>query len=231
MTSNTIRVQNTTTRDFVPRNADQFLHWGTRMLEYITPAKATAWAIPASELTAAKEAMGAFADIQQNLPNDPTRAQIERRNAAQRQATTQLRYLVQNYLRRQSRVSDADLLAMGIPPIDRHRTPHIDVRERVAVEIQRGDHRTVIIDFWQEALEKSKARPRGYTGAVFCWTIAETPPQDLEKWHFRDLITRRPHRFVFEEADRGKRVWFCAAWQNARGLKGVFSPPVDTIIP
>ena len=216
--------------DFVPANAERFHQWVNSLVAYITPEKATAWNIPKAQMNSLKKLLNQFNELQQNISADPTRTQIERRNQAQKTLTGEVRYVIQRYLRRQSNVSDADLLAMGIPPIDHTRTPHFTVTATVAIEFRPSVPFTIVVDFWQAALSHSRARPKGFTGAVFLWNIGEEMPTNTEDYKHHELITRRLHRFSFDAEHRGKRVWFTACWQNARGIRGEWCPPVSTVI-
>ena len=56
-------------------------------------------------------------------------------------------------------------------------------------------------------------------------------PASPDDYRYKLMLSRRPHRFVFDKDDRGKTVWFAARWQNARGNTGVWSPAQSTIIP
>ena len=219
-----------TNRDFVPSNASLFHEWANSLLSYITPAKQAAWSIPKAQMDEVQGKMDAFSNLQNDFPNDPTRAQIKKRNAAQREAMLAIRYLVRFYLRRDV-VTDPDLIAMGIPPISHTRTLHINVTETVAFEFRMSPFFTVTVDFWQAELEHTKAKPNGYMGAEFIWNIGSEEPASPDDYRYKLMLSRRPHRFVFDKDDRGKTVWFAARWQNARGNTGVWSPAQSTIIP
>jgi len=230
MNTQVTKTRRTSSGDFVPQNAGAFMQFAGTLLAYITPARATTWNIPAPTLAETKKLVDTFVDIQQNLGASPSPAEIRKRNDAQKAATRSLRYLIQSYLRRKSFITNAELVAMGIPPIDTIRTPHIDVPEMVDFDFRPAPPGSVIVDFWQSAVAHSKAKPRGYEGAVFIWQIADEQPKELHNYHHHTMVGRRPHRFTFEEHERGKQVWFRAAWQNARGHIGEFSAAQSTFI-
>ena len=218
------------TRYWFPSNAALFMQFANNLLGYITPARATAWHIPQPVLQETQRLVDTFSEIQQGLPASPSGSQIQRRNDAQKAATRSLRYLIQSYLRRKSFITNAELVAMGIPPIDTVRTPHIDVPEMVDFDFRPPPPGSVVVDFWQASVSHSKAKPRGYEGAVFIWQITDEQPKEVHDYHHHTMVSRRPHRFTFEEHQRGKRVWFRAAWQNARGNIGEFSAAQSTFI-
>jgi hypothetical protein len=101
----------------------------------------------------------------------------------------------------------------------------------VAFEFQKSYPLQIEIDFWQTDVETSKAKPRGYDGAVFIWHIGDDEPKEPENYLGHTMASKRPFRIEFKTQKRGKRVWFRAAWQNERGLLGAFCPAQMTVIP
>ena len=217
--------------DFVPRNAEQFTHWVTNLVTYITPQRATKWGIPAATMTELKEVkLENFLNAQNDLPNDPNRFQIAFRNQAQRELTVLVRFIIRFYLRRPE-VTDPELIAMGIPPIDHIRTMHKVVTEKVSFEIRISGIRRIIVDFWQQGVEHSKAKPRGYDGAVLIWNLGEERPHEAVDFQFHIMVSRRPFIIDFADEDRGKTVWVALAWQNERGIRGEWSEFKSAVIP
>jgi len=162
-------------------------------------------------------------------PVESTRAQIERRNETRRQCERFLRYFIRFYLRNPV-VSNADLIEMGIPPIDDIRTAHKQVNETVDFVFHIRGTNNVIVDFWQTG-HTSKARPKGYSGAVIIWALSEEEPANNEAYPFHTLATRTPFTVEFDNHDSGKRAWFKICWQNARGILGRFSESKSAIVP
>jgi len=217
-------------RRFIPSNAARFHEWANALIAYITPEKVDAWNIPEAQMDSLQNLLEQFNELQNALPNDPNRSQIARRNEAQKNLTQAIRYLIRFYLRRQV-VSDPDLVAMGIPPIDTIRTPHIVVTEKVDFVLHISGIRRVIVDFWQQGITHSKAKPNGYDGAVLLWHIADEMPDEAINFKFHTLASRTPHTIEFHEQERGKTVWVALAWQNARGIIGEWSEFKSAIIP
>jgi len=215
--------------DFVPTNAARFQDWANGLVTYITPARVTAWDIPSATMSRVFDLLDTFNELQDNFPNDPTREQTERRNAAQRALTSEIRELVRFYLRRKV-VTDADLKAMGIPPIDTIRTAHKNVTETVDFRIVINGTNNIIVDFRQSGAIH-RAKPAGYDGAVLVWAISETEPKRDEEYNFHSLASRTPYTIEFDNQMSGKRVWVRAMWQNARGITGRLSEAQTAIIP
>ena len=221
----------TGSRDFIPTNATQFEQWVVNISNYITPAKATLWNIPTATMDEFKsQKLEQFLTAQAEITNDPTRAQLAQRNKFQRELTTLIRFIIRFYLRRPE-VTDADLIAMGIPPIDNIRTTHKTVTEKVDFVITISGIRHLVVDFWQQGVEHSKAKPRGYDGAVLVWNISDERPPEAEQFQHHTMASRRPFTIEFTDEERGKTVWIALAWQNERGIRGPWSEFKSAVIP
>ena len=217
--------------EFIPRNAEQFAQWAQNLVDYITPSRATKWGIPTTTMTELKDVkLENFLSAQVDMTNDSTRSQIAFRNAAQRELTTLIRFIIRFYLRRPI-VTDPELIAMGIPPIDHIRTMHKVVTEKVSFEILISGIRRIIVDFWQQGVEHSKAKPRGYDGAVLIWHIGNERPQEATDFQHHTMASRRPFIIDFTDEDRGNTVWVALAWQNERGIRGEWSEFKSAVIP
>jgi len=201
------------------------------MSAFFSALRATLWGIPTTTLSDFRSVkLENFFNAQAEITNDPTRSTIAARNKAQREATAVLRFIIRFYLRRPE-VTDADLIAMGIPPIDHIRTMHKVVTEKVDFVIEISGIRHIIVDFWQQGVEHSKAKPKGYDGAVLVWNIGDERPQEAEDFLLHTMASRRPFAIEFLDEDRGKTVWVALAWQNERGIRGEWSEFKSAIIP
>ena len=217
--------------DFIPSNADKLAHWAQNISEYITPARATKWGIPPTTMTELREVkLVNFLNAQNALTNDSSRGMIAHRNETKSELVTLLRLIIRFYLRRPE-VDDTDLIAMGIPPIDRIRTPRIVVTEEVDFVIHIHGIRRIIVDFWQKGVEHSKSKPRGYSGAELIWNIGKERPNEAKDFSRYTIASRRPFTIDFTEEDRGKTVWVALAWLNGRGIRGEWSEFKSAIIP
>jgi len=226
-----INILRRSAKEFIPRNAQQFAQWITNLSDYITPNRATLWGIPTTTLSDFRSVeLENFLNAQDEITNDPTRAKIAARNAAQREATQVVRFIIRFYLRRPE-VADSDLIAMGIPPIDAIRTMHKVVTEKVDFVIQIMGIRRIVVDFWQQGVENSKAKPRGYDGAVLIWNISDERPPEADDFQFHTMASRRPFIIEFADEQRGEKVWVALAWQNERGIRGEWSEFKSAVIP
>jgi len=216
--------------DFVPQSPPVFLEWVRGIIAYITPDRAEQWGIPESIMKNIGEKFLLLEQIHAEMGTDPTRAQTTRRKSLQVEITHYIRELVRFYLRRKG-VPNDELVAMGIPVVDKTRTPRTRVDEMVDFNFKSGQAISIIIDFWQAHLTDSFARPKGSVGAKFLWKICDSQPNGIDDYNNSALLTHRPYRFAFDESVRGRKVWFTAAWQGSRGILGEFSPPKAAFVP
>lgn len=187
--------------------------------------------ISPQDLTTLEDLYNTFIDRNENFPTHPTKETRRNRNVALKGLLSFCRYLIQFYVRRPG-VQVGLLARLGINEIDTIRTAHTVVRELVDFTFSPSLPLAVDITYWQRGIARSKAKPRGYDGAVFIWKIADEMPLTNEEYNDGHRIaTRNPFRIEFEEVHRGQRIWFKSAWQNRRGILGEFSAALSTVIP
>jgi len=79
--------------------------------------------------------------------------------------------------------------------------------------------------------KETRGKPHGVSGAIIRWAILDSPPVNVDDLTNTVLDTASPCILEFTEEQRGKRVYFCLAWQNPKGEKGPWSEIVNAIIP
>jgi len=214
---------------FIPTNANAFLKFATTVTDVVNQHINNWKHIPATAFDDLLASINEFGQQAVITTADSPRSQIVRRNEAQKRCESALRYFIRFYLRNPV-VTNAELTEMGIPPIDNIRTVHKDVTETVDFVIHIKGTNNVILDFWQTG-HTSKARPKGYSGAVIIWALSEQEPANNETYPFHTLATRTPYTIEFDNHDSGKRVWVKICWQNARGILGRFSEAKSAMVP
>ena len=154
---------------------------------------------------------------------------IREKNRVRKITETALRGFI-NYFLRHKAVSDYDRDCMKITNRRSTRTLRFDVNEAVALILKIREI-SEIQAFFTVKGAANKAKPTGYYGAVFAWGFSDEVPKTIDELPHRVLATRSPFSLKFNGADRGKRVWISAAWQNRRGIIGNFCPVQTTLVP
>jgi hypothetical protein len=151
------------------------------------------------------------------------------KNEARKEYESLLRKLVQN-LEHNTKVTEDDLREMGIVPPNPHRTPIPAPTTYPDYTVDSSVIRRLSIHFRDHDSEH-KAKPHGVQGAVVRWAILDTPPAVVDDITNTVLDSASPYTLEFSEAQRGKTVYICLAWQNAKGEKGPWGEIVNAIVP
>ena len=143
------------------------------------------------------------------------------------------RYLYTGMLRENPLVTNADLLAMGMPERgDGERHPASVPKTSPAATVKTPGPGIVEIHFRDNSVDNpSHAKPPGVHGCEICWVVLDEPPVNWEQLVHSSFDTASPFRLTFEGDQRGRRLYFALRWENTRGEKGPWSEIQDTIIP
>jgi hypothetical protein len=140
-----------------------------------------------------------------------------------------LRRLVQ-MLESNPRVSVTDLKAMGIEIPDHTNTPAPVDTTFPASQSDVSMIRFVKV-FFHDFDSTNKAKPKGQHGAEMRWMILEAPPVGVKELINSVFDTNSPFTLEFEDAERGKTLYYCLRWENTRGQKGPWSEIESAIVP
>ena len=154
---------------------------------------------------------------------------IREKNRVRKSSEKALRSFI-NYFLRHKAVTDYDRDCIKIANRSATRTQHFEVNETVALILRIREISEIQALFTVKGAA-NKAKPTGYYGAVFAWGFSDEVLKSIDDLPNRVLATRSPFTLKFDGADRGKRVWISAAWQNRRGIIGNFCPMQTTLVP
>jgi hypothetical protein len=99
------------------------------------------------------------------------------------------------------------------------------------LEARAGNPREVVVAYKDRDLAK-RGKPKGVHGIEVCWMILGHAPLSVAELVNSSFDTRSPFRLVFDEADRGKRLYLVGRWEIGReGEKGEYGEIVSVIIP
>jgi len=220
-------------RDYVPGPDALFDNWFNNINAYLdgkTGGQSPQWPdIPSAAVNRMREAYDDWHGHYVATLTPHTPAQTRAKNDARARAEAVLRLFVRQYLHFDP-VSNSDRTAMGIPNRDAVRTDHWDVPEHVDLSVGPGQIREVIARVRVRGAA-GNAKPPGYDGAVLVWALLDSPPADVRLLTSHSMASRHIHTLRFEEAERGRTAYVCAAWQNERGILGPWSDIQGTIVP
>ena len=143
------------------------------------------------------------------------------------------RHLYVGILKENPLVTNADLLAMGLPERgDGERHPATVPKTTPAATVKTPEPGIVEIHFRDDSVDNaSRAKPHGVHGAEICWGVFDEPPINWAQLLHSSFDTASPFRLSFEGDQRGHRLYFALRWENTRGEKGPWSEIQDAIIP
>jgi hypothetical protein len=163
---------------------------------------------------------------------NPNRGKVDvlNKDEARNVLKASLRTFVKAYLAFNPAVTDADKESMGLPLHDNTRTPTPPPSTIPEAEIDSSIIRQLTIHFKDNG-SKKRGKPQGVHGVEIVWDITETVPTSMDEFKNSAFDTASPYTFTFNENQRGKRVFFCLRWENARSEKGPWSEIYNAIIP
>jgi hypothetical protein len=85
--------------------------------------------------------------------------------------------------------------------------------------------------YWGHGLKRA-GKPRKVGFFVLRWALLDHAPRSIAELINVTESTKPPLTLLFDEADRGKRLYFVASWRIARGaLEGPMSDIMMAIVP
>ena len=150
---------------------------------------------------------------------------------AERAFKSLYRKLYIGFLKNSPLVTDADLVAMGLP--ERGSGARTAPQPPVTVpayEARMPSPGVVEIHF-RDAGAGRKAKPARIHGVEIAWAVLDNTPVGWNELTHSSFDTRTPFRLTFEGDRRGKRVYFALRWENTRGEKGPWSNIGEAVIP
>jgi hypothetical protein len=143
------------------------------------------------------------------------------------------RHLYVGMLKENPLVTNADLLAMGLPERgDGERHDATVPKTSPAATVKLPGPGVVEIHFRDNSVDNpSHAKPYQVHGAEICWVVSDEPPVNWSQLVHSSFDTASPFRLSFEGDQRGRRLFFALRWENTRGEKGPWSEIQDAIIP
>jgi hypothetical protein len=141
------------------------------------------------------------------------------------------RQLYTGYLKNNPLVSDADLLAMGLPKHSSGGKTHPSRPDTVIVATTDTSKPAIVTVHYRDINKNGTAKPKGVHGAELKWSVLDAPPKDWSQLINSSFDTHTPLELVFSGDQRGKTLYFAMRWENTVGEKGPWSEIYSVIIP
>jgi hypothetical protein len=170
----------------------------------------------------------AWAGAYEALLGPHTPVDTEAKNDA-KQAAKKIRPFVNQYLHFPP-VTDEARTAVEVPNYD--LKPTLMSRPDDVPEAEASTPRPCLLRFrFRGKNMKRRGKPKGVHGLELLWVVTEAPPAVLAELIHSTFATSNPLAPLFDENERGKRVYYAARWEINRVLKGGCGEINSAIIP
>lgn len=216
-------------KDYIPVNDKEFLEWLKNLYVYLM-ARFSAWLIPSPQLTL-EAPMTAFEAALAKLA-DPNygKVDMERKKEARKVCEKACRVYVQGYLARNPAIADEDRVAMGLPVYKTTKSARPLPETVPELEVDTGTPRRHKVHYRDRGSGR-RGKPAGVSGIEIRWAILDHYPVSVEELTKSDFDTATPWINDFDEADRGKKVYYCGRWEApAEGGKGPYGEIVEAVV-
>jgi hypothetical protein len=216
--------------DYIPGSDEKFLEWSKNLYAYAL-ANYSRWSVPSpqTELETPLSAYEAAFEAAQN----PNRGKVDvlNKNEARDVLKGKIRIYVKAYLINNPAVTDEDKTAMGLPIHKTGKSP-IPLPETVPeLTVDTGTPRRHKVHYHDQGSER-RGKPSHVAGIEIRSAILDHYPASVNELASSDFDTASPLIKDYDEADRGKKVYYCGRWEIAKeGGKGPFGEIVEAIIP
>jgi hypothetical protein len=215
--------------DFIPEKEEHFITWANIFIKGLGDMISKI-GIPSSEYQLLVSLNNDFLEkyrIAQTLTTRTPLAILSKNEALQLLKKT-IRQDVNEFIRYNRAITDADRIKLNLPIYKKSRTPSevAAVFPKYFVESYMTRH--LRIHFQNTDGPKF---PAGQIGVEIHWAILDEPPKNADELTNMSLAVRSPFTLTFYESQRGKKIYFALCWENTRGRRGPWSDIISTVIP
>jgi hypothetical protein len=160
-------------------------------------------------------------------PQNRTQADVQARDGEQKVYTELLRSFINQFIKNNPKVSNADKGRLGLTVSDGSRTASPVPTTAPAVTVSIGSQQHTIA-FMDEG-STSKAKPAGVHGCEIWMKRGAAPTTDSEL-SFVITDTASPHIMKFDSSEVGTMVYYRLRWVNTRGEAGPWSKLASAVV-
>jgi hypothetical protein len=217
-------------QDYIPKKDALFGPWADNLITY-AQANATRLSIPSLAFSVLTIYYASWVtDFEQSQAANHTAADIVKKNTTRHMLEANLRNFVNQYIRYNPAVTDADLAGMGLPIPDPARTPIPRPTTAPVHTVESKGILQVLLRF-HFVDSQNEAIPYGYDGAVISYAVSSEPTADYPDLTTTALATKTRFHMEFPPEDRGKWLHTALQWQNDKGKRGPWSDIQSAVIP
>jgi hypothetical protein len=215
---------------YFPSQEGALVLW-TSNLAAVSSKYAAELAIPASWIADLQTLSSQFTALYRKcLTHSCTQIERQAKKDTKAALIKKIRAFVRFYLQNNEKMTDEIRVELQIPIHATHYTPHPAPDTVPEIETRTAHPRVVHIRFRGENVPRW-GKPRGVHGIECLWVIADKRPKKIEELLHSIFVTKNPLELVFDEDERGKRVYFAVRWESGAAKKGPWSEIFNIFIP
>jgi hypothetical protein len=214
----------------MPTKEADFLDWSANLIA-VSKANADVWKLSTDQITALEALHNEFKALHAVCQTASyTKLDMQAKNEKKALLIKREEVFVRNNLQNNDLMTDNGRKQLRIPIYDSKPTPVPKPESVPEVEVATPLPRTLRLRFRAENA-KRWSKPAGVHGLECLWVIAGTPPVKIEELLHSAFATKNPLELVFDEDQRGKRVYFAVRWESGTVKKGPESEIYSAVIP
>jgi hypothetical protein len=205
----------------------------TFMLHFATTiaANPSVYMLTAGDSTTISNAVNAYQTAYTTATNPLTRTQVT--VALKDEARTTAEQVVRQYaalIKPNAGISDADKIAIGVPPVNPNRNPINVPASSPLLNIVGATPGSHTLRYADTTTPDSAKKPFGAMSMQLFVAVGTGPVASPDGAQFYAAVTRNPVAVGFDAADNGKTATYFARWADRKGAVGPWSLPVSMAI-
>jgi PIN domain nuclease of toxin-antitoxin system len=216
--------------DFFPKREADLLEW-FKNFSAVLVSKASAWNIlvdVANDLLVLVNEYETIFELAKG--ENGTKALILEKHEKRDALIATVRNIKNKYIDYNDIITNPDRERLGLPVRDRNPTPKPKPVGRPLLKVRPTNNRQHTITAINQETGK-KTKPENVHGVRFVWEIRDTAPTNADDLRRSVFRIKTVEVFDYSEEDRGKKVFYAACYENAKGDAGPWSDIVEAIIP
>lgn len=217
--------------DYMPRTDAAFNSWQNELATEVE-TNATAWGIPADEITNFKERKTPWDTAYAKAENKQNRtsADVTAKNTALGDYQKFLRTFITQWLSVNPKVSDADRTRLGLTIHTNTRTPIPAPGSAPIGTVDFSVRLQHTISYFDSNSAHSNAKPEGVTGCEVYAKVDGEAPTSVDEMKFLGTCSASPYVVKYDASKAGKIAYYWLRWVNHKGETGPWSTVVSGMI-
>lgn len=195
-------------------------------------ANATAWGIPATELTILGTKQTSWNTSYAAASNVNVRSHVDvvAKDDARSALEEVIRTFVNQWIANNPKVTNSQREKMGLTVKSETRTPVAVPKTFPVATVDFSTRLQHKVAFRDSATPSSKAKPAGAHGCEIWAKIGKEAPKSESDLHYLGTCTATPFLNTFDGEEAGETVHYWLRWVNTKGERGPWSTPVNAMV-